>query len=387
MPVERSLLMIPGPVEISPAVLAATSIPPPSHLAADFMERFGRALERMRAVWRADEAAQPYILAGSGTLAMDMAVANVVDPGERVVVVNTGYFSDRVAEMLRRRGADVVEVGAAPGSVPALSDVAAALPGARALFATHVDTSTGVRVDARALAGAAREAGALSVFDGVCATAAERFEMGAWGADVYLTASQKAIGLPAGLALLVASERALAARDALSTPPPLSVDWHAWTPIMRAYAERRPSYFATPATTLVPALDVGLGELLAEGMEAVFARHQRVGDGIRAAWATLGLELLPESGWAANALSAVRYPAGVGPELLGEISARGVICAGGLHPALKTAYFRVGHMGYATTRPEWLARAVRAVSEALAACGHRADVEGAVAALERSLEG
>src|SRR5262249_56088029 len=103
----------------------------------------------------------------------------------------------------------------------------------KAIFATHVDTSTAVRCEPGPLAVIAREFGALSIFDGVCATAAERFDMEAWGADVYLTASQKAIGLPPGLALLVVTERALEVRESRKASLPLSLDWNSWRPIMQ----------------------------------------------------------------------------------------------------------------------------------------------------------
>ena len=177
----------------------------------------------MREVWRSGPGGQPFIVAGSGTLAMEMAAANLVEPGERAVVVSTGYFSERMAEILRRHGAEVTVVAAQVGDVPDLEAVREALARggpAKALFATHVDTSTGVRVDPEPLCRLAREAGALAVFDGVCATAGERFEMADWGADLYFTGSQKAIGLPPGLALMVAGERALAAREARKAAPP-----------------------------------------------------------------------------------------------------------------------------------------------------------------------
>ena len=380
----RPLLMIPGPIEVSPAVVEASSGPPPGHLPPPIIEAMGRAIEQMRHVWVAGADSQPFILAGSGTLAMEMALYNVVEPGDRVVLVNTGYFSDRMAEMARRRGADVVDVGCAPGDHPALEAIEAALRAAptKALLVTHVDTSTGVRADARSLARLARDHGALSVFDGVCATAAERFEMASWGADVYLTASQKAIGLPAGLALLVASSRALAARAALSTPPPLSTDFEQWLPIMGAYEARGRSYFSTPATNLVRALAVSLAEILdGQSMEACFNRHRRAADGFRAAWSAMGLGLVPSHpSLTANTLSAVRYPAGVGPELVAAIAARGVLVAGGLHPALKTDYFRVGHMGHILTQPAALERTIRAVADALVECGHRCDPDAAVIA-------
>lgn len=394
---DRPLLMIPGPIEVSPAVLAAAAAPPRSHVAADFIEDFGTALARMREVWLAAADAQPFVLAGSGTLAMEMAVANLIDRGDRAVIVNTGYFSDRMAEMVRRRGAAVSEVRAEPGAAPDLADVETALAdgSAKALFATHVDTSTGVRVDARALAELARRHGVLSVFDGVCATAGERFSMAEWGADIYLTASQKAIGLPPGLALLVASQRALAARERLDAPPPLALDFREWAPIFAAYEARKPAYFATPATTLVAALRVGLDEILGgaaagagarAALERRFQRHERVARALRAAWAVLGLEALPKSEeLAAHTLSALYFPAGVGPDLVGGIRARGVIVAGGLLPALKSRYFRVGHMGHVLERPEDLLRTVRAVAESLAACEHRCNPEAAVDAARRRL--
>ncbi|MGE0710448.1 MAG: alanine--glyoxylate aminotransferase family protein [Planctomycetota bacterium] len=385
----RPLLMIPGPIEVSDAVLAAAAVPPPSHLDPALIEDFGRALRAMRAVWLAAPEAQPFAVAGGGTLAMESAAVNLLDPGQRAVLVNTGTFGDRMAEMLRRRGVEVVEVGGPPGEAPSLDAVAAAADAApcRALFATHVDTSTGVRVDAAGLARLARERDLLSIFDGVCATAAERFEMQAWDADVYLTASQKAIGLPAGLALWVASPRALEARARLRTPPPLTLDWEAWRPIHQAYEEGRPSYFSTPPTTLLPALRVGLDEILADGMEGRFALHERTADAMRAAWSALGLSLVPrDAALAANTLSALRYPPGVDAALLPRIKAHGAIVAGGLHAQIRDEYFRVGHMGVTVTRPEDLLATVRAVGLGLVDQGHACDVEAAVEACRTALE-
>ncbi len=377
----RSLLMIPGPIEISPGVLAAFETAPPSHVSPKCIEAFGASLEMMRQVWRASDESQPFVVAGSGTLAMDMAIANTVDSNDRVVVVNSGYFSDRIAEMATRRGAQIFHVSAEIGSVPAIDDIDAAIKAhsATVVIATHVDTSTGARVDAKAIALAARAAGALSIFDGVCATAAELFEMESWDADIYLTASQKALGLPPGLALLMASPRAMARRHSLVTVPPMYLDFDQWTPIMRAYEERRGSYFATPATPMIMALQAGLAEMTEEGVEQVVARHARTAQSMRAAWTALELELLGPSEFAANTLSAIRYPAGVDSTLPSLIGNHGVVVAGGLHPECKAKYFRVGHMGFATTQPEWLERTVQAIEDALNEAGHACS--GGVAAL------
>jgi alanine-glyoxylate transaminase/serine-glyoxylate transaminase/serine-pyruvate transaminase len=373
------LLMIPGPIEVSPEVAAAYSVAPPSHLAPNVVEAFGASLEMAREVWCAGQSSAPFILAGGGTIAMEMAVLNLLDPGDKVLVYNTGYFSDRMAEMVRRRGAVVEQVRAErPGGAPPLSKVATALSrgGVKALFVTHVDTSTGVRADARALCELAREHNALTVFDGVCATAAERFEMAGWGADVYLTASQKAVGLPAGLALMVASARALEVRDRLQTAPPMSLDWHEWLPIMRAYEARQKSYFSTPATNLILALERSFTEILGatfdkeEGIFARFEQHRHAADAMRGAWEAMGLSMLPGEGLAANTLSAILYPKGVGTELLAGIKARGVVVAGGLYKGLQETYFRVGHMGHAVTQREMLSKTIEAVEGALIQAGH-----------------
>ncbi|HEX4494835.1 MAG TPA: aminotransferase class V-fold PLP-dependent enzyme [Thermoanaerobaculia bacterium] len=389
MATSHPLLMIPGPVELSPAVLAAASVPPPSHTAPRLIEAFGQSIERMREVWRAEAASQPFILAGSGTLAMEVAAANLIEPGDRALVGVTGYFSERMTEILRRYGAEVTEVTAPVGEAPAAEAIREALERGgpfKALFATHVDTSTGVRVDPEPICRLAREAGALAVFDGVCATAAERFEMAAWGADLYFTASQKAIGLPPGLALMVAGERVLAARAARKAPPPpLFLDWASWIPIHRAYEERKPSYFATPATTLVMALATGLGEIVEMGVGARVDAHARAAAALRAAWQVLGLRSVAGPAVTANTLSALFFPAGIDASLLPRITARGVLVAGGLHPAVKANSFRVGHMGYTVTRPDSLRRTVEAIAGALQESGADVDAAAAVAALESGL--
>ena len=387
---DRPLLMIPGPVEVSPAVREAYAVPPPSHRVPELIESFGRALGMMRRVWRAGEGSQPFVLAGGGTAGMEMAALNLVAAGERAVLVETGFFSRRMAEMLRRAGAHVTVVPAAAGDAPAAGRVAEALAEARrmgpvkALFVTHVDTSTGVLIDPGPLLALAREHGALSVVDGVCSAAGEEFRTAEWGADVFLTASQKALSLPPGLALMVASEAALAAREALPSPPPLYLDWQAWRPIMRAYEEGTPSYFSTPATNLVVALEAGLAEILADGVEARVERHRRAARSLRSAWSALGLTPVPaRPELAANTLSALRLPPGIDLRaLLDRIKAHGVIVAAGIHPDVEGGYFRVGHMGWTVTRPELLRRTVDAVARALADCGHGPGPGPAVAALE-----
>jgi alanine-glyoxylate transaminase / serine-glyoxylate transaminase / serine-pyruvate transaminase len=383
---ERDLLMIPGPVEFDPEVMRALSTKTASHVSPEFISVFGRALKRLREVCLAPSA-QPFVVAGSGTLAMEMAVANLVEPGERALVLNTGYFSDRMGLLLERHGAEVVHVRCEPGAVPDSAAVEKALSagGYKLMTITHVDTSTGVRAPVEEWLRLAQRQGVLTVVDGVCATAGETFRQDEWGADVYLTASQKAIGVPPGLALLTVSPRALAAWRARRTPVrSMYADFAEWLPILEAYEAGRAAYFATPPVNLVYALDVSLGQILREGLEPRFARHRRMAGAFRAAWGALGLRPLPVSeAVSAHTLSALYFPEGVDGAMVGRAREHGVVLAGGLHPQLKTRYFRVGHMN--VVGPNDVLATVGAVERALLAAGHRGEPGRAVAAAQAAL--
>ena len=386
----RKLLMIPGPIEFEPAVMTAMGEPTTSHVAPDFIEAFGQALENMRRVFLSQDG-QPFILAGSGTLAMDTAACNLVEAGDRVLVINTGYFGDRFGIILERYGAKVTHLRAPIGGSPSLEALENALKEAdyKLVTITQVDTSTGVLADVQGMAAQAKRYGALVVVDGVCSVAGEELRMSDWGVDLALTASQKAIGVPPGLALLVVGPEAMQAFEQRDSPVGnYYADWNNWLPIMRAYEDRSASYFATPAVNLVQALQISLGLILAEGMQARFERHQTLSEAVKQAVSALGLEQVPlQPDLAAHTMTAVRYPPGVvGGQFLKNAGEAGVILAGGLHPEIKTQYFRIGHMG-AVTLGDVLAT-VGAIETALAASGYKfqagAGLEAAGQALTRS---
>ena len=370
---DRSLLMIPGPIEFEPEVLQALGAPTTSHVAPNFIDAFGCALENMRKVWLAPEG-QPFIVAGSGTLAMELAGANLIEPGDRALVLSTGVFGDRFEDLLTRHGANVTVLHAPIGEALDLNQVEGALKGGeyKLLTVTHVDTSTAVRMPIRSIGELAQRYNVLSIVDGVCSVAGEETRQGDWGLDVVLTASQKAIGVPPGLALLVASPRAMEASSARSSSVrSYYADWAKWLPIMTAYEGRKPSYFGTPAVNLVAALDVSLRQIVDEGMSARFARHELLADAFRAAVQSLGMGFVAtEPKDQANTLTACRYPNGVAAgDLLPAIKQAGVIVAGGLHPKIKAEYFRVGHMG-AVCMGDVLAT-IGAIEAGLRSAGHQ----------------
>ena len=384
---QRKILMIPGPIEFTPEVLASMSLPTTSHVAPNFIEVFGQAIERLREVFGSPKG-QPFVVAGSGTLAMDMAASNLVEPGDRALVVNTGYFSDRFGAILSRYGAVVTHVrAAAVGGTPSLDDVEGTLKGGsfKLMTITHVDTSTAVRADVRALAALGRRHGALVVVDGVCSIAGEELDQDSWGVDLALTASQKALGTPPGLAVVVAGQRSLESFRARRTPVQnYYSDWTEWLPIMRAYEERKPSYFGTPPVNLIWSLNVSLGQILEEGMPSRIRRHKRLSKAFKQAAAAMGMRQVPtQADDAADTLTALYYPEGVDASILGRIAQFGVIVAGGLHPEIKARYFRVGHMG--AVNESDILTTVGAIESALSSTSAKTEPGVGLEAASRSL--
>jgi alanine-glyoxylate transaminase/serine-glyoxylate transaminase/serine-pyruvate transaminase len=241
----------------------------------------------------------------------------------------------------------------------------------KTLTITHVDTSTGVLVDPKPMARLAIKYKVLSILDGVCSVAGEEIKQDEWGIDVVLTGSQKAIGVPPGLALLMVSEKAMQVWGNRKTPVPnYYADWNNWLPIMKAYEERRPSYFGTPAVNLIVALETSLNIICNEGMDKRVKRHQKLATAFRAGIASLNLEILPKTNKvAANTLTAAYYPKGIdGAALLTKIANSNIIIAGGLLSEIKASYFRIGHMGSVSSND--LISVLGALERALLELGH-----------------
>eukprot|EP01121_Diplochlamys_sp_Union-15-3_P016509 TRINITY_DN5626_c0_g1_i1.p1 TRINITY_DN5626_c0_g1~~TRINITY_DN5626_c0_g1_i1.p1 ORF type:complete len:406 (+),score=83.18 TRINITY_DN5626_c0_g1_i1:144-1220(+) len=328
------------------------SEPTQSHVSPSFIEDFGSALQKTREVFMSKDG-QPFILSGSGALGWDFIAANFLEPGDNVLVVNTGYFSDRWADCIKAYQADVTHVRADIGDRPTTEAVENAVKQKKykMVTITHVDTSTGVVVDVKSYAEAIRRhlPNALICTDGVCSLGAEEFRQSDWDIDVMMTASQKALGTPPGLCILVASPRALDVYRSRKSPV---LNCYAalsnWLPIMQAYENRKPSYFGTPAVNLVRALNLSLTKILAGGLPNRFKKHDQVSLYVKTKLISqLSLELVTTSlEKGGNTLTAIKYPPGItGPALLPKIAEHGAVVAGGLHPKIASEYFRISHMG------------------------------------------
>jgi len=337
---EKRYLLTPGPTPVPPEVLAAISQPIIHHRGPDFKPIYERSLTRLREVFRTDQ--DVLLFGAAGTGAMESAVANLCSPGERVLVVSAGHFGERWRSIASAYGAEVEALEYEWGEIPSAEDLAARLQelgGAKAVFITHSETSTGVVCDLQSLAAAVSEQGALSVVDAVSSLGAVPLETDGWGLDVVVSGSQKALMTPPGLAMTSVSERAWAGRG---EAPRFYFDWER---TQKGQAALNAPF--TPPVSLVAGLDVALGILFDQGLDAVFERHVRLGRACREGAKAMGLELFSPDDDRSAVVTAIRAPDGIdATELVRSLRDRfGITIANG-QGVLKGKIFRIGHIGY-----------------------------------------
>jgi aspartate aminotransferase-like enzyme len=362
--IDETLTMIPGPTPVHPRILGALAHPTVSHVAPAFVKEFREALEAFRALCQSTSG-QPFVVSGAGTLAMEMALVNVVAPGERILVISHGYFGDRYAELAGAFGIACDVLRSEWGRAVPPEEVAGKLAAGSyaAVTITHVDTSTGTASPVEDYVRLLRGRDELVILDGVCATAGIDEPFDRWGIDVLLTAAQKAIGAPPGLALTLFSKRAMDRRRSRASVPAYYADINRWLAVM----EDPGRYYSTPCVNEIVALAEALRIVHEEGLPARFARHRRIALAMRAGLQALGLELFTHASCRADTLSVVLLPKGIADAAFRkETAARGVVLAGGLGPIAGKA-FRLGHMGNIGTGD--VASVLEVLEESLRALG------------------
>lgn len=375
-------LLIPGPIEFDDAVLTSMSHYSESHVGQPFVNTFSEVLQNLRKLFQTtDPTAQPFVISGSGTLGWDQVAANLVEPGDEVLVLHTGYFADSFADCFETYGVKATQLKAPIGDRPQLDEVEKALKekSYKILTVTHVDTSTGVLSEIKALSELVHRVSpeTLVVVDGVCSVGSEEIRFDDWKLDVVLTASQKGIGCPAGLSILMVSGRAIERFKARKTRPTSYFgSWKNWLPIMQNYEAKKASYFATPSPQLIHALDTALKQILSRPVDDYFAAHKAASQKVKKAVADLGLQQVaskPEN--QATGMTAIYLPEGITPpDVLPSLLKKGVIFAGGLHKEIATKYIRFGHMGVSvtdTSRPD-ITKAIESLKESLTEAGYKA---------------
>lgn len=343
-PFIKDYLMTAGPTPLPPRVQSVMAEPVVYHRAPAFDALFARVLGRLPSVFQTENDVMVFTSSGSG--AMESAMANLAGPGVPILACAAGKFGERWIELGEACGAEAVrhEPGWGARLDPAEIDrLLAANPEIAVCFATLSETSTGVVHDVEAIARVCSARGVLLAVDAVSGLGAAELRQDAWGIDVVVAGSQKALMTPPGLGLVSASQRAL---DHAARRPGgrYYFDWG------RAIAEQRkpaPATPFTPAVTLIAALDVALEMIEAEGIEAVLERHAVLARATRAGVAALGLELYGDPDDRANVVTAVSLPDTVDgakvPKLLRDRF--GITANGGQGP-LKGRILRIAHCGY-----------------------------------------
>lgn len=336
----KERLFTPGPTPVPPDVLLAMAAPMTHHRQAAFEQIFMSVSDKLKTVFQTSSPV--VILAGSGTSALEASVVNLLSAGDKAISVNGGKFGERWGQIGKAFGVQMTVLDVEWGTAVEPARIAQALkenPDTKAVFATLHETSTAVLTDIQAIAAITRESDALLVVDAVSGLAADVLRMDEWGVDAVVSGSQKALMLPPGLAFLAVGERARAAM-AKSTLPKfyLSLDK------ALKNLEKKTTPWTPPVSTIV-AMQTALDTIIAEGIDAVWARHAKLAEATRAGVLGMGMELFSKA--PSNAATAVKLPEGVDggalhKKLRDEFK---VTCAGG-QDHLKGKIERIAHMGY-----------------------------------------
>ena len=338
-------LRIPGPTPLPVKVRQALAGEVIGHRGAEFGALLREITAGLRQWFQTEE--DVLVLTASGTGGMEAALVNVLSPGDRVLAVSAGVFGERFADIARVYGADVTLLEFPWGrgvDTDAIARVLSDNPDYRAVLVTHNETSTGVTNNLAAIAGAVKTAGEEAPFlmvDAVSSLGAIDVRMDAWGCDVVVTSSQKALMTPPGLSFVALSDRAWEACERARLP---RFYWDLRK--ARAYTERGQTPF-TPAVTTMFGLREALRMMAEEGRERVLERHRELGCAMRLGVAGLGLELFAEESHASDTVTAVRVPLGWNvEELMRRLrDEHGVVVAGG-QGRLRGKIIRIAHMGH-----------------------------------------
>lgn len=342
----RRLLLGAGPSPVPPEVLGAMSLPILGHLDPAFLALMDETKGMLRQVF-ATKNRMTLPVSGTGSAGMEAAIVNLVEPGDRVVVGACGYFGGRIAEMVRRRQADLVLVEAAWGEPvdPARIEAALAEKPAKAVALVHAETSTGVLQPLEPIAEAARRHGALLITDTVTSLGGVPVEVDALGIDAAFSGSQKCLGAPPGLAPITFSERAM---DVIrSRRSPVSSWYLDLTLLDRYWGGGERAYHHTAPISMVYALREGLRLVLEEGLETRFRRHLEAHRALVAGVEAMGLSMVVPRAHRLPMLNAIRVPDGVDEKAIRRrlLEEDGIEIGAGLGPFAGKVW-RIGLMGH-----------------------------------------
>lgn len=357
----KTRLFTPGPTPVPESVMLRMAQPIIHHRTAEFREIFQRASDNLRYLFQTE---QPVLtLTSSGTGAMEAALVNTLSPGDEIIHVNGGKFGARWGNIATAYGLVAHAITVEWGSAPSVDDALAMLelhPQAMAFCFTHSETSTGSYTDIRAMAAAIRDRfDGLIIVDGITAVGAHEMRFDDWGIDIVVTGSQKGLMIPPGLAFIALSERAWKAAETSTLPK----FYYNLQKARKSIATADTPW--TPAVTLVIGLGDALEMIRTEGIENVWARHDRLGSSLRAAVQALGLTLFADP--PSNAVTSINLPER-GDEFYALLKKKYGITAAAGQDHVKGKIFRVSHLGYYDEAD--MLSVIYAIESALTDVGH-----------------
>jgi aspartate aminotransferase-like enzyme len=337
----KKRILIPGPVEVSPEVSSALAKPMMGHRTPDFTSILEECWEGLKEVYQTKN--DVAIITGSGTAAMDAAIASTISEGDEVVCVGGGKFGERFAKIVKAYGGKPVEIKVEWGRAADPDDIEAAVSesSAIALTLTHNETSTGVLHDAEAIGRIARENNLLFITDAITSAGGDYLKTDAWGVDICIAGSQKCLGVPPGLGFAAVSEEAWKTIEKNNRRRSFYLDLAAY----RKSLNKSTTPF-TPAVSLIYGLKAALEEIKKEGLENRIKRHRTLAKATRSAAKAMNLELFADEAHASNTVTAIKIPKGLtDTDIRGRLRDEfGILLAGG-QEAVKGKIFRIGHMG------------------------------------------
>ncbi len=368
-------LFIPGPVELSQEVLLALAKQVVGHRTPDFEEILVRCWSDLKEIFQTKN--DVVLITGSGTAAMDAAIASTISGGEEFVCIGGGKFGERFKGMVQSYGGIPREVKVEWGKTFDASSVEKAVSqsDAKAITLTHNETSTGVIHNAEAICKIAKEYDLLFIMDAITSLGGDHVKTDEWNVDICIAGSQKCLAAPPGLAMLSVSKKAWEVISKNKTK-----NYYLNLASYKKSLDKKTTPF-TPSVTLVYGLHAALKELKREGLENRIKRHRALARAAREAAKAMNLELLPSEDIASNTVTAIKIPQGLtDDDVRGRLKRDfGILLAGG-QEHLKGKIFRIGHMGNVGYLD--LVEALSALELVLKKAGHRFELGSGVKAAE-----
>jgi len=375
--VRKDYLLAPGPTPVPPEVLAIGSLPIYHHRTPKFSAIVKEASENLKYLFCTEN--DVYTLTSSGTGAMETAVVNILSPGDKAIVIETGKFGERWTKICKAYGMNPVVLKVEYGEFVTpemLEESLKANPDAKAVFTQLSETSTGVVMDVKGYGEVVSKTDAALVIDGISGIGAQELRVDDWKIDIALTGSQKGLMLPPGLAFITASKKAWSLIEKSTCPK----FYYNLNDAKKSYEKDTTPW--TPAITLILQLNEALHIIKRETIEGMWKRHEWLGEATRRAITALELDIFAKR--PGNVLTSVKVPSGVdGAKLVKTIRDKfGVTLAGG-QGTMKGNIFRVAHLGYMDRMDVIIA--ISAIEMALKEAGHPVRMGAGVAAAEEML--